>query len=181
MCSRCSYDSLISNYDSLKVDTIMKQDPHWCNTFINGAQYYSNPEELAATYTYGKGIGLAFSSFFEGLQSAPIVNNLLYYKKDTTTCGTPDWFNSVIEFENSLNLKISPNPNKGEFTIELQEYAKGQIQIYNSMGGIVHSELIQEKANILINLPSSLKDGIYIVKLIGEDSIAAQKLILQRE
>lgn len=85
--------------------------------------------------------------------------------------------------EESQSLKLYPNPNKGQFMIELHLAsninAKARIEMINVMGQTVSAEntnisngLLQKK----VSISSSLTSGIYIVKTVVNDKIYFSKL-----
>lgn len=125
------------------------------------------------------------------------IDNTIYDYYDNINNGVVDYSNYLNAFEDisnncpnlsvfidefkSLKTKIYPNPNNGNFTIKLENSSFNNIEIYNSIGMIVYSEVVNGQSQISINLPSSLKDGMYVVKLIRRDSTTTQKLILKRD
>ena len=89
---------------------------------------------------------------------------------------------SVIEIANDGHeLYILPNPNNGNFSLKFMNSIQGdyEIQIFNAQGKICHQQTISlrksgqvEKVNI-----SHLINGIYIIKVLGEEYIQTLKFI----
>jgi hypothetical protein len=89
------------------------------------------------------------------------------------------------EAESAHRFTIYPNPSKGMFTIGLDNFTGDQLQveIYNELGAIVYSEIIPdnnpegylEKQISLERVP----DGIYLVKVVSDDVIHTERVIIQ--
>lgn len=77
-------------------------------------------------------------------------------------------------------FQIYPNPvNKGEY-INIQVFAEelNIIQLYNSIGNIIFSEIGRVDNNLRIQVPESLSSGIYFLRLSdGKQSIMKQIII----
>ena len=71
---------------------------------------------------------------------------------------------------------ISPNPNNGIFTINLNTISDGKIQITDLYGFPVFTQTIKNQKEISINMQEKSK-GIYIVKIIVADQIITAKII----
>ncbi len=103
-----------------------------------------------------------------------------YYRlKQTDYDGIEDYFDiqyaECVDFFESL-IKVYPNPNNGNFTIEgLLE--KEEISIHNSIGQIVYrtnSEVAQKNNIILGKVPS----GIYIIEIRSPKRFFSRKLLI---
>ncbi len=81
-----------------------------------------------------------------------------------------------------FNITVSPNPNKGTFTIDL----KGEtneviaIRIYNSL-----SKLVYETKNIIVDkeyqktLSLNLEKGVYLIRIEGRELLLNKKVIVE--
>ncbi|HRD39000.1 MAG TPA: T9SS type A sorting domain-containing protein, partial [Bacteroidia bacterium] len=78
-----------------------------------------------------------------------------------------------IAANNSFN--VFPNPNNGKFMIELP--ADAQVEITNTLGEVVFSQLMK-KGNQNINLASSSK-GIYFIKVGINGKSTTNKIIVE--
>ncbi len=87
----------------------------------------------------------------------------------------------VVSIETDDHFKLYPNPTTGQITIELTNPSSGTIEIYNSIGSKVYEEVFNAESMLDISLGAAFENGVYLIKLITEDSISSQKLILQRE
>jgi uncharacterized repeat protein (TIGR01451 family) len=72
--------------------------------------------------------------------------------------------NNSIQSEKSKKIILYPNPSKGNFNIEMS--SSGIIEIYNSIGQIVYETYIDRKG--AVNIPETLSNGVYIIKVKGE-------------
>ncbi len=90
---------------------------------------------------------------------------------------------STVEL-NSSDMDIYPNPNKGEFTVNLNSQMKGSVQlnVFNVVGSVVHTDNLMSNGSGLrhdLNL-SNLAPGAYWVKLSsGQQSITKKVVITQ--
>jgi hypothetical protein len=95
----------------------------------------------------------------------------------------------VIPTSQSLNItnselsasamKIYPNPSEGSFTLSLNNFGKSEVSIYNVLGSLVY-KTSTTKNTIEINRGSEFTSGIYLVKVLTENSKMYQsKLIIK--
>jgi len=82
-------------------------------------------------------------------------------------------FTSINATLNSLDLKIFPNPNSGNFTLDLE--AAANIEIINSLGITIYNDQLNNgKHNFNISKHPS---GLYILKLSSKGETKTIKLI----
>ncbi|NLA24123.1 MAG: T9SS type A sorting domain-containing protein, partial [Bacteroidales bacterium] len=81
---------------------------------------------------------------------------------------------SVEQFT-ALEFKIYPNPNKGEFIVELQQDA--EMFITNILGKVIMSKSLNNGANH-INI-SDQASGTYFINLIDENSVKTFRIIIE--
>lgn len=80
------------------------------------------------------------------------------------------------ELKNGTQFIISPNPNKGSFTIKGTATENSKLEIYNNLGQLVYSKLL-EKAEEKIE--TKLSNGVYFILVRQDSSITApQRLII---
>ncbi len=79
-------------------------------------------------------------------------------------------------FEKNSDIKIFPNPNNGNFNVQMSQFENVQINIFNFLGEKVYSNL---RANNNEQLSTNLSSGIYFIKIYSNDSIITKKLILE--
>lgn len=85
----------------------------------------------------------------------------------------------ISSLSKNLGIKIYPNPNLGNFTVELDNPAElGSIEVYNSVGELVKKV---EKVNKVNGLEIDVPDGIYLVRIKNGELIWNQKVSVSRE
>ena len=88
------------------------------------------------------------------------------------------------EIDNVFEFNIFPNPNNGNFSINLsgQLFSTGSISVYNSRGQKVFQRDITETSGTLLSSPletAHLQSGIYYVSLHTEKTVYSQKMIVE--
>jgi hypothetical protein len=110
------------------------------------------------------------SIFCDGVPVSPVVNNPPVKSID----GKPST-EKVID-QGGKSIKVYPNPNNGNFNIELKNFENGaSIAIYNLLGAKVYQSLYMIQDHCEINLPG-LERGIYIIKVTGEKEQVTKKI-----
>lgn len=90
--------------------------------------------------------------------------------------------NEVVGIEEGLesnDVRIYPNPNNGEFTVEIHRpIEKGaRITLFNSLGQEVYGTiLIGEKANLTLN---GLTKGVYLLRVNSDDASTIRKVVVE--
>jgi methionine-rich copper-binding protein CopC len=87
---------------------------------------------------------------------------------------------SLTEELQQLNMKISPNPNTGNFDLLFsEEVSGGNIQIFNAVGQLIYSQKMDERANEYhLNLAENLGQGVYYLCWNNNNFVINQKLIV---
>ena len=108
----------------------------------------------------------------------PIEDNL-----ELTTTITPE---NVIVPPSDLQVKVSPNPNKGDITISytLQNDMPVKIDLYDNSGKLIRTltnmgKQYAGKYNVSYNI-GDLQNGIYIATLLTNDRKSTVKIILSK-
>jgi hypothetical protein len=86
----------------------------------------------------------------------------------------------VSNVSSGASCKMYPNPNKGEFTIALQDAkTKCSVSIYNSLGQEVYNSVLNVD-NTEININDKAK-GLYLYRIVSESGkpISEGKFIIQ--
>lgn len=93
---------------------------------------------------------------------------------------SPDINRNSEEIENSLGVKLYPNPNQGEFTIEFQDdFVQPEVTIINSNGQVIRTVGVSNhKTSIGADL--GLSKGVYLIRItdVNKEPIL-QRLIIQ--
>lgn len=111
--------------------------------------------------------------------------------QETKSCGTTVYLhktptisplrlsNQNLEEDNKELLtnkfKIYPNPNNGQFVIDLDEDENVMISIYNIQGQQIHSNL-NASGKVNLNL-SRYPQGIYFVKIVSGNNAVVERII----
>lgn len=96
---------------------------------------------------------------------------------DTSNCVTVANVNSIELHKDGL-LKIFPNPNNGQFIVEIgHDEPSAQLTIYDAAGKLVYQSTLNAGKNNL-KLPS-IKTGVYMIHVITSSDVKLQKLIIQ--
>lgn len=104
-------------------------------------------------------------------------NGITLHPATATNCDLILTSVSTIQ-ENSSQVKISPNPSTGIFTIQNKEAEISYIEICNIFGEIVYAETVKSKMHE-IKLEDKSR-GIYFYKSVsGDKRISSGKLIIQ--
>jgi hypothetical protein len=82
--------------------------------------------------------------------------------------------------KNTMSIIMSPNPTKGNFTINLPEKLSGEFHISDQYGLQLQEGKFKEASEINIQLQDKLKSGIYIVNVVAGERKFTSKIILNR-
>ena len=87
--------------------------------------------------------------------------------------------NAINKLTHGNLIQIFPNPNNGNFMVQIDGTVNGKLIIYNAVGKIVHEQIIN--TNDLEFSLMNFNSGFYILKLIDNKSkkITTLKLIVQ--
>ena len=82
--------------------------------------------------------------------------------------------NGMVEIGVDMSAKLFPNPNDGNFTLEIADKTSHELQlhIYNSIGELVYQEAFTTNGRTTKNLRlNNLANGVYFVNLNTQDNI----------
>lgn len=99
-----------------------------------------------------------------------------------STCVSVSFGLGLIDEERGQHaLKIYPNPNRGSFTVELDLVGLVSMQVFDSKGRAVHSEVFQSIGSHTVrNLDlSKLAAGNYVLQVQNEIGAVSQKVIIE--
>lgn len=102
---------------------------------------------------------------------------------DTSACYSVTNIPVGIAENTFITYVISPNPNSGSFTINLNAvYPLGltTLEIFNSLGQLIQSEQLNNQTNTLRKqLELNVAKGIYTVRLTTNGNVYSQKLVVK--
>jgi uncharacterized protein YjdB len=79
---------------------------------------------------------------------------------------------------NATGIRIYPNPvSEGVMYIKLTDHRATSLEIYNTLGVLVHKELVNSRTIIELSAPQ--EKGIYFVKIIGQNNNYVERIIVQ--
>lgn len=114
--------------------------------------------------------------FVDGLPS----EGINYYRLKQIDASGAVEYSKTIALQNETaagNFSLYPNPNKGSFTIKVAEVEVGaKVEIVDINGRSIYQAGAFSESNV-INV-EGLREGIYFVKLIQEQQIATQKVVV---
>ena len=82
--------------------------------------------------------------------------------------------NGLVEIGVNMSAKLYPNPNDGNFTLEIDDKASHNLQlhIYNAIGEDVYQESFVSKGKLTKNINlNRLSNGVYFLHLNTKDSV----------
>jgi hypothetical protein len=76
------------------------------------------------------------------------------------------------------SIKVYPNPNNGQFTLELGNVDSGSsVCLYNLLGTVVYRSVTTSESTLRINL-SGIRRGIYFVKVADKEKQLTKKIVV---
>ena len=147
---------------------------------------FDNLSYDATDYEWNFGDG-TISTDFEPTHTYAVGGVLPMYLVAANNCGTDTAFLNlesvgIVERSQSSQLNIYPNPSNGNFFIEIDERkdVPSEILIYNSLGQIVHHELVQQVDGKIYYEAGNLKRGVYLLLIQSESSLSTNRLVVRK-
>lgn len=86
------------------------------------------------------------------------------------TWGPEPPFTNIDEV-NGNDLSVYPNPNNGNFKVDIPETVRGQLnlEVYDILGNLVYQKAVNSQGSLRINL-SDKADGTYLIRLASESN-----------
>lgn len=156
------------NKDSVEILTMNSIDQLFCDT-IHTLLFESSISGSFINQNYsGDSIGIDF------------ININLTTTNQSISINASCPLMSASSIDNISTLHISPNPNNGQFSLEIPEIKNDtQLIIFNSIGQIIHSEKISPSENYK-NVNLNLDSGIYFLLIESENEIISRsKMIVE--
>ena len=101
--------------------------------------------------------------------------------KDTSVCITVnDVVTGLNDVSKALQIKIIPNPNKGNFKLILPIYCNAAtVQLMDLSGKVLLTETIENNNEISLNTESKFKAGFYLIKVESLNYNAVQRILIE--
>lgn len=79
----------------------------------------------------------------------------------------------------ATDMLVYPNPTTGEATVHASRPGNYTLQVFNSLGQLVHTDTLREQASFDMG---AMQSGVYFVKLIDQKTgnAASEKLVVQK-
>ncbi|GAB4249177.1 MAG: hypothetical protein Kow0079_01730 [Vicingaceae bacterium] len=136
------------------------------------------------SYSNGKSCGVRYENgtykvVYMGIGMEMVQNTTV---KDDIIKWSHDWFYGLVSTEEfdafaKADVQLFPNPNKGQFQLNINEQDNYTLTVYNSIGEIVIQEKVNTK-NVNINMENQ-PNGVYMVTLVSADKNFSTKFVKQ--
>jgi len=114
------------------------------------------------------------NNFCEGFLSLSIVQ-VLPEEKGVEIAGSPKVSEDLSP---EMQVKVYPNPNSGNFKIDLIHFEnRATVSIYNVTGAVYYYSVLEQTNQNEINI-ANLRNGIYFVKVISDNKQFVKKIIV---
>jgi hypothetical protein len=159
-------------------DSIKEFDTNFCDIEMNS--YYIQQYSFEPSWfkrSYGRGIGITLDYWHyqgNGVSQFPVWERMIYYKKDSMSCGSPDLTSlGLINLSGQKDFFIYPNPSDGIISIDNIYSQKINIKVFNATGELKYKE---QNISSEIDL-SNLSNGIYILEIEINSQFYYERLI----
>ena len=90
--------------------------------------------------------------------------------------------NAALSNENNtataeLNVSLFPNPNNGQFQIDLGKETSATVSLFSTTGALVHQQRLKQRFNELE--VSQLPSGLYLVQVEAEGLVVFERMIVE--
>lgn len=159
-------------------DSIKELDTNFCDIELNS--YYIQQYSFEPSWfkrSYGRGIGITLDYWHyqgNGVSQFPVWERMIYYKKDSMNCGSPDLTSlGLTNLNGQEDFFIFPNPSDGIISIDNISSQKINIKVFNATGELKYKE---QNISSEIDL-SNLFNGIYILEIEINSQFYYERLI----
>ncbi|MES2431407.1 MAG: T9SS type A sorting domain-containing protein [Bacteroidota bacterium] len=121
------------------------------------------------------------------MDNAPLSTKSFYRVKGLDKTGSSN-YSSVVKINPTLkemDLTVAPNPVKnGKLNLQMNNFSKGQytVNIYNNASQKVFTKILANDGGTssqLVQLPSTLKSGVYNLQLLGDAVKMTKRLVVE--
>ncbi len=117
--------------------------------------------------------GLVSKETYSVVGDSNPVSRFLYFYEGKNDC---------FDFEQNLDITLSPNPTFGEIEIKSLIFESGEteLQVYSTSGQLVFEKLIASRSHYQKVDLSGLKNGIYVIHLRNGKHFSTSKLVMAK-
>ncbi len=186
-----SANGCVSDFTRLDVDIMGEVKPSFTFSndglkvkFDNSSVIENNSWRVQASWDFGDGdtSNLSSPEHTYGNNGKYVVTLSMDNGCDTkTVTQTVDLSTVGIAKKTSYHMSLFPNPNDGNFYIELQEPKKGsaQLLIYNLKGQLMEEQLLDFSSSGPLEIQTNLSRGMYLISIIGGNEVLNEKISVQ--
>ena len=118
-------------------------------------------------YTYYKGLGGPYLYCDDGYNGGEFESNYVYYKKGSTTWGTPLVLTAIDETKSDHACSVSPNPSKTSIQVKTNQTSPAEFTLLDMKGQVVLTKELKapEETINIENLPQ----GVYVYRISFSD------------
>ena len=185
------------SYDASKLTYV--KDTNWFTGISAVTINSANPGKVSFVWAADVPITIADNTFFEmKFDAIDFGNSTIAWTDDPTPREFSDWDgnifeptynNGIIDIMDGINelnntaIVVSPNPNNGNFTLDLSS-VKSQIsnvKVMNMVGSVVYQQKVAQNATFNQNLNlSNLSDGVYTILIQTNNGDIVKKMVIKK-
>lgn len=88
--------------------------------------------------------------------------------------------NRLIANNNEEKISILPNPTNGNVNVVMSKLESGNYQVFDQNSILIQETKFMNQNELPIALSEELKSGIYVLKIITENNVFTEKIILKK-
>ena len=131
-------------------------------------------------WTPSGGAGSTANGLTEGLYTVTVTDNNGCRYEDTVSVSNINVISSIFEINSDINFGVYPNPNKGQFIVEITNATNEDylIEVRNVISQLVYTEKIHDvSGNFTIEIDLSER-GAYFISISNSSGTTTKKLIV---
>ena len=185
------------SYDASKLTYV--KDTNWFTGITAVTINSANPGKVSFVWAADAPITIADNTFFEmKFDAIGYGNSTIAWTDDPTPREFSDWDGNIIEPTynngtidiidgiNELNntaIAVSPNPNNGNFTLDLSSVKSqvSNVKVMNMVGSVVYQQKVAQNATFNQNLNlSNLSNGVYTILIQTNNGDIVKKMVIKK-
>ena len=161
-------------FDNFSLEEIKPVDagPDTVSITLGNSIMLGNGADSASTYIWYPNVSINDTSSVHPIVN-PTVITTYYVQKKQCNVTTIDSITVIVnpvginEFSDGIKVKLYPNPNVGEFTIEydFSNTIPQSVEILDLTGKVVYSQTISGQDNLEVIKTDKLQNGVYFVSI----------------